>query len=578
LQAFCFIFARSQSFQGKPSFLHHRLHFHTRQVMMCTLGECDDGLRPLDSFLQFTATLESYENNSGNNGSFSCNGPYKLSPENLILANRTVVYNNMAQAWYEQRHFEHALWSLENALEALREFHREGGKEPASNNTISTLLSNMGYIHSRLGDMDKALNYSIEAYQSHDGTEDDFRASLLYNLGRLLFILDRSSAEAEHALSYSLRIITNIESESRERDIVTVQTLLLIIQEQRERESDAVAVALLRALVHQRSEFGYENHSVAETLCQLGEIYTRRYQHEHAVMFLCEALRVQRQIGVPDIELLLTLSRLGRSLHSCGQHAEAMLSFREALRLKGSTIYREAPRGQVIFATVLYNVGMIQSVHGNHEDRMLRRRALQSFQICLDLRTKALGRMHPDVASALHNIGFLLLQDGQPLKSLEVFRESLAIRCQTLGLNHHEVASSLRHIGCIYQDRGEHEKALRLYMKAFLILQTSQRDCSDDLVEVLMGLGQSQYSTGRVEQALASYKEAAKLLRYRQHRGNEVSAHHVARVLNIMGNLALEMSDVAAAREFFAEAASLSESSNESVSLLDEMAGCAAAA
>jgi tetratricopeptide (TPR) repeat protein len=414
--------------------------------------------------------------------------------------------------------------------------------------------------------MDKALNYCIEAHQSHDGTEDDFRASLFYNLGRLLFILDRSTAEAEHALSCSLRIITSVESESRERDILTVQTLLLIIQEQRERESDAVAIALLRALVHQRSEFGYENDSVAETLCQLGEVYTRRNQDEHAAMFLSEALRVQRQIGVPSIKLLLTLSQLGRSLHLCGHHAEAMLFFREALRLKGSTIYQESPRVQVIFATVLYNVGMIQSVHGHHEaPRMCRRRALRSFLICLNLRTKALGRMHPDVASALHNIGFLLWQDGQPLKSLKSFYESLEIRCQTLGPDHHEVASSLRHIGRIYQDHGEHETALRLYMKALVILQTSQRDCSDDLVEVLVGLGQSQHCTGRLVQALASYTEAAKLLRYRKQRGNRVSAHHIARVLNIMGNLALEMNNIPAASGFFAEAASLSERSNESV-------------
>jgi hypothetical protein len=147
---------------------------------------------------------------------------------------------------------------------------------------------------------------------------------LLYNLGRLLFILDHSTAEAEHALRCSLWIITDVESESRERDIVTVQTLLLIIQEQRERESDAVGIALLRALVHQQSEFGYENCSVAKTLCQLGEVYTRWNQHEHAVMFLSKALRVQRQIGVSSIKLLLTLSQLGWSLHHCGHHAEAL--------------------------------------------------------------------------------------------------------------------------------------------------------------------------------------------------------------------------------------------------------------
>jgi hypothetical protein len=45
-----------------------------------------------------------------------------------------------------------------------------------------------------------------------------------------------------------------------------------------------------------------------------------------------------------------------------------------------------------------------------------------------------------------------------------------------------------------------------------------------------------------------------------------------------MGNLALEMNNIPTASGFFAEAASLSERSNESVGLLDEMAVCAAAA
>lgn len=124
-----------------------------------------------------------------------------------------------------------------------------------------------------------------------------------------------------------------------------------------------------------------------------------------------------------------------------------MVCFREALRLKGSSVYQEPPHIQVVFATVLYNVGMIQSVHGDNDDNMHQQRALQSFKICLDLRMKAVGRMHPDDESVMHNIDFLLLQEGQAKESLEYFLEWLEIQCRTLGPNHHEVASSLRHIG-----------------------------------------------------------------------------------------------------------------------------------
>lgn len=194
-------------------------------TMMYSLGENDDGLRPLDSFVAVIALLENCEDADG----VVCHPRFQLTPQNLVLANRTIVYNNVALGWYEQGHLKQALWSLQNTLTALRQFHSDGGKEPVSNNTVSTLLSNMGHIFFQIGDLVKALNLSVEAYRSHNGTEDEFRASLLFNFGCLLFILDQSLAEAESAFTCSLQIISNSDSEMRDRDVVTVQSLLLII-------------------------------------------------------------------------------------------------------------------------------------------------------------------------------------------------------------------------------------------------------------------------------------------------------------------------------------------------------------
>lgn len=569
-------------------------------------GDSDEGLRPLESFVDFTVSLEepqimregasrimSVQDACGNN--ININRPTKKSKSSLclILANRAVVYNQMAIAWQAQGHNQHVLWSLQTAWKALREFHRVGGNELVSSNAMPTVLSNMAHVHFRLGDLETALDLSFEALNTHDGTEDDFRAELLFNIGRLLFVLDRNSTEAEHALSCALHIISSIQSESQERDIVTVQTLLLLIQEQKDRESDAFAIALLRALVQQRAETACENDSVAQTLFQLGEIYMKRGSFKQATMFLSEALHVQRQLGVQGVELLITLSQLGQCLHADGEHAEAMLCFREALRVKGSTIYQDSPRVQAIFATVLYNVGMLQSVHGDRDDDLRNKRALQSFRICLDLRTKALGRMHPDVASVLHNIGYLLLQEGQPLKSLQVFQESLEIRLNTLGPNHQEVASSLRHIGRVYQDRGDFDKALRVHVRAYRIItkkqneqQQQQQDesCnSGELVEVLMGLGQAQQSMGQLEEAFSSYQQAVQHLGRDSNKNNAAVRRHIAQVLNVMANLSLDMSNISAANAFLAEAASLIEmdmpdNNDGSFALFDELTNCAAAA
>jgi tetratricopeptide (TPR) repeat protein len=92
-----------------------------------------------------------------------------------------------------------------------------------------------------------------------------------------------------------------------------------------------------------------------------------------------------------------------------------------------------------------------------------------------------------------------------------------------------------------------------------------------------MGIGQAQQSMGQLDQALQSYEDAAILLRQCKKRGKKNADQNIARVLNIMGNLALDMSNVDAANAYFAEAATLTESDAATVSVKD-LPVCAAAA
>ena len=233
---------------------------------------------------------------------------------------------------------------------------------------------------------------------------------------------------------------------------------------------------------------------------------------------------------------------------------------------------------KTVCATILYNIGMIQSSHSDVCDRERRKRALHSFRLCLDLRREVFGVNHPAVASALHNIGILVLEDGQFSESLNCFQESLRVRKYVLGPDHYEVASSLRHIGKLFHDRGDFLLATNLYSEALSILRKSPVDDTQNLVEVLLGLGQTQQLRGLLDEALQSYNEAVTLLRgNRKENRYNCPNKAIIQVLTVMGNIYIDMSDLDSANTFFAEAAHLS-GEKKKLLLEGKPSSCAAAA
>lgn len=448
---------------------------------------------------------------------------------------------------------------------------------------LVTILRNIAQVYFVKEKFAEALSFSKEAVAANTFEDDELSACLWFNLGFLLWQVEKSCDQAECALSRSLHILTKLRTASclpaptkLDSYIVSAQTHLLLIQELREGQRRLNSVSLLRMLIAKQASLGFEHESVAITLATLGSIYMKQRNFESAAHFLLANLRLQQSLNMSETDQLRTLTQLGQCFQRLGRDVEAMSAFREALRLKSKTIMIEDPNVQVLFATALYNIGMIQSCQGDRNDQQRRMRALHSFKLCLDLRRKALGPESPGVASTLHNIGILLLEDGQVANSMKCFQESLQIRRKVFGSKHHEVATSLRHIGKINHNLGEYHESLRLHLEALWILRQSPRYSSDYLMEVLVGLGQAQHANGFMDQALKSYDEASKLIRERRDKGYRNATRHMIRILNIMGGLALDMADVDSANKYFEEAATLS--GKKHVAIASHVPPCAAAA
>uniref|UniRef100_A0A7S1Y635 Kinesin light chain n=1 Tax=Grammatophora oceanica TaxID=210454 RepID=A0A7S1Y635_9STRA len=549
-------------------------------------GEADTGLLPTvlwgaNSDMSMSSASSRHQQEHEDDMSFST-----VSNPDMALMLLVSEDVNRAAEFYEEGRLDDALEALHLSWSVVRN-HPSLADNVALQDNLAIILNNLSHIQLKRGRYEEALDLALEALDKRENVEDELTATLWFNFGFMLWKLERNMGEAHYAMHRSLQILQSLGRDDAsstdggsldapttqyDKEIATVSTLLLMVEFHCVGDTSHPIFMLLQILNEQRSNHGFEHPSQVKTLCSLGKQLMKRRQQDDtssAAIFYREALRIQRHLGASSTELFSTLAPLGQALQSSSQPEVAMEFYKEALQLKGESIGSESKDTQVTFATVLYNVGMIQSGRENRGNPQRRARALHSFRLCYQLRKDVLGKEHPGVASALHNMGTLLLEDGKVSKSMKYFQESLRIRQKSLGPDHPDVASSLRHIGRIYQDQGKYQQSLGMHDEALRILRLPNGDHSSQLIEVLLGLGHAHRMMDAPRPALRAYEEAVDLLKT-----SNRPVEHIVRVLNIIGNLLLEMSDVEEANKIFAEASQLSgDDTAEDVEL-----PCAAAA
>lgn len=121
---------------------------------------------------------------------------------------------NIGSTYLEMKDFQEALPYF------LRSLDSKGTREPQVHVTI---LSNIGYCHEALGDLEKAFGYVLEALHIAESIEDrSGTAATLDSLGRL-YLKTGNLTQASESLSHALSIKKNIGDRSNQAD-----TLLLI--------------------------------------------------------------------------------------------------------------------------------------------------------------------------------------------------------------------------------------------------------------------------------------------------------------------------------------------------------------
>ncbi|GAB5536271.1 MAG: hypothetical protein Rubg2KO_25200 [Rubricoccaceae bacterium] len=186
-------------------------------------------------------------------------------------------------------------------------------------------------------------------------------------------------------------------------------------------------------------------------------------------------------------------------------------------------------------AAVFHAIGVVYERLEQHE------RAEALLRRALALRMETLGEAHPDVASTMNQLAWLLLKEGDYAAAEPLFRNALAIRRAAFGNDHPDVALNLNDLAGLLEDTGETAAAEPLLREALDIRRRRLGERHFLTIVSTGNLGLHLLRTGDAAGAEPLMRET--LAQSRSLHGDEhpevaVSMNTLARVLAAQGDLA----------------------------------------
>jgi CHAT domain-containing protein len=175
------------------------------------------------------------------------------------------------------------------------------------------------------------------------------------------------------------------------------------------------------------------------------------------------------------------------------------------------------------------------------------REAIPLVKRILEIREKALGPNHPDVAEILNNLALLYLDQGNYAEAEPLLQRSLTIREKTLGNDHPLVGESLNNLAELYRSQGNYAEAEPLYQRSLAIYE---KVLGPDHIAVATSLNNQAllyYHQGNYAEAEPLYQRSLAI------REKVLGADHplVALSLNNLGLLYYEQGNYAEAEPLY---------------------------
>src|SRR6266508_1201029 len=277
-----------------------------------------------------------------------------------------------------------------------------------------------------------------------------------------------------------------------------------------------VVVGLLGPDAKQIMEFDSEIRSQGqETVWQVAEVagsyrLNVKANHKGAPAGGYEIRMVELRAATEKDRVLQEARKLqteSQRLFRAGKYDASRPAAERALELREKALGPDHPD----VAQSLHNLAIIHRLKGDYA------KAEPLFQRALDIKEKALGPESPDVAASLNSLAIIYHAKGDYAKAEPLFQRALDIYEKALGPESPDVADSLNILARIYCDKGDYAKAEPLFQRALAIYEKALGPEHPDVAEFLNLLARLYEARGDLTLAVTF-----------QSRANEVSERNIA--------------------------------------------------
>jgi eukaryotic-like serine/threonine-protein kinase len=257
---------------------------------------------------------------------------------------------------------------------------------------------------------------------------------------------------------------------------------------------------------------GARSGEAAESLAALSGMYSASRNFDAGEKYAREELEIARGIhGAESVEAATAMYDLGAARIGGGKPKEAKATAEEILTIvRGPRAPERAEAGRPSTSKVETGALLILLQAYLAEENFAKTLALARERLALV--KNRVGDRHPEVATALNDVGLGQLYTGDLAGAERTYLESIDLDVALLGENHPEVASTRENLGNVYFLQGQLDKTAKNLEVVLAMRRKALGDDSEPVARTLANIGTVYQRAKNDETAVKNYREAVERL------------------------------------------------------------------
>ncbi|KAI8519674.1 hypothetical protein Bbelb_029310 [Branchiostoma belcheri] len=414
------------------------------------------------------------------------------------------AYNDLGSSLLEAGRNEEGLEMMEKALQMRQAVFQGKGREAPE---LVSSISNLGYAHWKLGNNDKATQYTEEAIAMATSLHKarKLHPSIIVPMKTLGAVyMDRKEWVPARELFEKVLEMEQTLYSTRDRDgSVSVN----VIQHQGQGWQ-------CQCECHSAPGSGMAvgpNPLKAMTLSNLGSVHGEMLDHNTALQYLQRAEKISEDVfgeGTPHPQVALIWNNMGMTYKDMGNIPKALEYLTRSLQMRVAIFGEDNPHPDI--GTSLGNMGILMAKLGNID------MAATCFEKALKKFRGSYGnRNHPSIAGTLDNLGIIFYEKGDYHESLKHHREALEMKQELYGGKPNvSIALTLFNLANTYKALREHDTALGLFQQSLDIYEGvhGKGALHPDIALGLVGIGNQYVNLKRCQDGIKLLQKALAML------------------------------------------------------------------